>query len=158
MCFHDITILNVRAQFPQMVLQPDFTGESLNLSYVLVFSQLRARELGFIMPTHSQSWGGEAAACGFGRNVPRWSSTGGVHSVITREEEKAANLHFQFCTRKLINLSSRNVAWNKRMVILLEDRNASGCRILRWKGHFFLMSVCFDCQYIFHSRVTEFFS
>lgn len=61
MCFHDITILNVRAQFPQMVLQPDFTGESLNLSYVLVFSQLRARELGFAMAClHTAKVGGTA--------------------------------------------------------------------------------------------------
>lgn len=30
-----------------------------------------------------------------------------------REEEKAGEPSFQFCTRKLINLSSRNVAWNK---------------------------------------------
>lgn len=137
-----------------MVLQPDFRGESWNLSYGLVFSQLRARELDFIMPTHSQSWGGEVAACGFSRKVSRWSSTGVVHTVMTREEEKAVNLHFQFYTRTH-NLSSRNVAWNKCTVTLFEDRNASGCRILRWKGYFFLMSVCFDCQYIFHSRATE---
>lgn len=51
-----------------------------------------------------------------------------VGSIGLQGEEKAANLHFPVCTRKLINLSSRNVAWNKRMVILLEDRNAS-CRI-----------------------------
>lgn len=43
------------------MLQPNFAEEFWNLSFALVLSQLKARELDFLMPTHSQGCGGEVA-------------------------------------------------------------------------------------------------